>query len=226
MTAPKIHLHEEVLLIALRDREGTIEIGSQYATAMAGATLAELLLTGRIAFEDKRQLVSLEKDEPFGDPILDDALDRIASARRRASLQTWVSRLTNLKKLKERTARELVRKGVLRVDEDKVLGLFKRTIYPERDSSAERAAVERMRRAIFTAQRDVDPRTVVLISLAQATGLLKGVFDKKKLRDRKQRIERVVNGELCGRAAKEVIEATQAAVMVAVMVPVIVSSTS
>ena len=58
---------------------------------------------------------------------------------------------------------------------------------------------------------------MVLVSLANNAEILKVVFDKKELRRRKQRIEQIVNGEIMGRAAKEAIEAMQAAVMVAVM---------
>jgi cytochrome P450 len=63
----------------------------------------------------------------------------------------------------------------------------------------------------------------VLISLASATGLLKPAFGKKELAGRKARIARIVEGELAGRATREAIEAMQAAMFVAVFVPVIIT---
>ena len=73
---------------------------------------------------------------------------------------------------------------------------------------------------------DVDPRTVVALSLARATGLLPLVFDRRAIKTRKARIEEVVNGKKTGRAAREAIAAMQAAVMVAIMVPMMVTTTS
>jgi pyruvate/2-oxoglutarate dehydrogenase complex dihydrolipoamide dehydrogenase (E3) component len=85
--------------------------------------------------------------------------------------------------------------------------------------------IERLRRVIFTDTRDIDPRTVVLLSLANSTGILKVVFDKKKLKDRKDRIKQIVNGEITGKAATEAIQAMQAAIMVACVMPAFVATT-
>ena len=43
-----LFLHEEVMLLALRDKEGTIASGSMYQYAIGGAVLAELLLHDRV----------------------------------------------------------------------------------------------------------------------------------------------------------------------------------
>jgi hypothetical protein len=97
--------------------------------------------------------------------------------------------------------------------------LFTRKIYPEINPEPERKLIERLRQAIFTDSRDIEPRTVVLVSLANSTGLLKIVFDKKKLKGRKARIEEIINGEITGKAAKEAIQAMQAAVMLCCIMP-------
>ena len=73
MTDPTaLYLYEEIMLLALRNKEGTVATGfSEYA--VAGAVLAELLLDRRISVEDKRnQLVDLQDVGPTGDPIIDD----------------------------------------------------------------------------------------------------------------------------------------------------------
>jgi len=103
--------------------------------------------------------------------------------------------------------------------------LFARKIYPEVNPEPERKLIERLRQAIFTDSRNVDPRTVVLVSLASSTGLLKVVFDKKELKDRKARIKEISDGEITGKAAKEAIQAMQAAVMVCCIVPAITTTT-
>jgi Golgi phosphoprotein 3 len=221
-----LHLHEEIMLLALRDREGTVFSGSMYGFAIGGAVLAELLLEKRIDIEAvrKRKYARLLSSTPVGDPLLDECLSRIAEARRRAQLHGWVSRLAGTKNLKHRVAEQLARRGILRVDEDKVLWIFTRRIYPEVDPQPEREIIERLRRAIFGESREIDPRTVILLSLAQAADLLKLVFDRKDLKSRKARIQQIVNGEMTGKATKEAIEAMQAAIMVACVIPAIGAS--
>ncbi len=70
----------------------------------------------------------------------------------------------------------------------------------------------------------VEARTTILILLAKSSDALKTVFEKHRLKERKKRIEQIVNGDLMGKATKEAIEAMQAAVMVACIVPVVVAS--
>jgi hypothetical protein len=131
-----------------------------------------------------------------------------------------------MKRLKHRGAENLAKRGILRVDEDKVLGIFARTIYPEVDPKPERAMIERLRRAIFSEAGDVGSRTVVLLSLASGADLLKLVFDKKEIKGRKARIAQIVNSELTGKATKEAIEAVQAAIVMACVIPAVMVSTT
>jgi hypothetical protein len=215
-----LFLHEEILLLALRDEKGTAV--QNYSYPMGGAILAELLLTKRIEVADeRRKLVELTSSKKFGEPVLDECLDKLKAAKRRASLRTWVTRFAQTKNLKHRVAEGLCKRGILRADEDKVLWIFTRKIYPERDPKPERKIIERLRKAIFTNTREVDPRTVVLLSLARSADLLKIPFDKKKLKERKQRIEKITSGDLVGKAAREAIQAMQAAVMIATIVPAV-----
>jgi Golgi phosphoprotein 3 len=222
-----LFLHEEILLLALRDEEGTIAAGTMYQYAIGAALLAELLLSKRIEVEQpgKRKLVNLVSSTPLGEPLLDECLEKIAHAKRRAVLQTWVSRFAGIKNLKHRTAQQLCRRGILRADEDKVLLLFTRKIYPEVNPEPERELIERLRHAVLTDADDIDPRTIVLLSLANSTGLLKMAFNKKELKDRKVRIKQIVNGEITGKAATEAIQAMQAAVMVACIMPAMMTAT-
>ncbi len=221
-----LFLHEEIMLLALRDEEGTIASGTMYKYAIGAAVLSELLLNKRIAVEEskKKKLVNLVSSQLFGEPLIDQCLEKISNAKRRASLQTWVSRFASVKNLKHRVAQGLCERGILRTTEDKILLFFTRKIYPEVNPEPERKLIERLRQAIFTDSREVAPQTVVLVSLANSTGLLKVVFDKKELKGRKARIEEIINGEITGKAAKEAIEAMQAAVMVCCIMPAITTA--
>ena len=224
---PSLYLYEEIMLLALRDEEGTIAAGTMYTYAIGGAIIAELVLHDRITFREskRKQLVEAISAKPIGDPLLDECLSKIRSAKRRASIQTWIGRFAGIRKLHHRVATQLCRRGILRADEGSFLLIFTRKIYPELNPRPERDLIERLRKAIFTDTEDLDARTVVLVSLANSAGLLRVAFDKKKLKERKARIEQVVNGDLTGKATHEAIQAVQTAIMVAAIMPAIVATT-
>ncbi|MBU8872021.1 MAG: GPP34 family phosphoprotein [Gemmatimonadales bacterium] len=224
----KIFLYEEVMLLSLKDEKGTMENGAFNQAAIGGAILSELLLSGRIEIEQekKKRFARVANDRSLGDPLLDECLQRIRDAKKRQQLRTWVSRFANTKDLKNRVARQLCRKGVLREAEDKVLLIFKRRIFPEIDPQPEREIIARLKQAIFTTG-PVDSRTVVLVAIAQSANLLKNVFEKKKLKERKERIKIISSGDAAGNATREVIQAAQAAAaMTAIMAASVATSSS
>jgi hypothetical protein len=226
--AGQLYLHEQILLLALRDHKGTIASGTNYRYAIGGAVLAELIMDRRVEvdIEKKKKFLRLVDATPFGDPVMDECLKKVEKAKKRAQLQTWVSRFAGVKKLRDTVATQLCRKGILRADEDKVMLIFTRKVYPELNPKPEREIIKKLDRAIFTDTATVAPRTAVLLSLANSSGVLRVNFDRKELKRRKKRIEQVVNGDLAGRATKEAIEAMQAAVMVAVIIPAIGAAAS
>ncbi len=221
-----LFLHEEILLLALKDEEGTIAPGTLYQYAVGGAVLAELLLRRRIGLVEHRskKLVAIIDPTPVGDYLIDECLSRIITAKRRASLDTWVSRVAESKDLTHRIARQLCHRGILRADEEKILLIFTRKIYPEIDSKPERQLMNRLYQAIFTDTPEVDPRTIVLVSLANSARILDVLFDRKALRQRKERVEQLVHGEIVGQATKEAIEAMEGAMVVAAIMPMMMSS--
>ena len=226
LSSNNLFLHQEVMLLALRDKEGTIESGSMYQYALGGAVIAELLLNERIKIEKvrKKNFVILQDYKPMGEPLLDQCLVQIATAKRKAQVQTWVSKFAQIPRLKHIAAKELCDKGILKADEDKVLLIFTRKIYPEINPVPEQRLIERLSNAIFTETEDIEPRTAILLSLAHHAGLLRANFNKKELKARRKRIEKIINGEIAGNATKQAIEAMQAAVMVACIMPAIAAT--
>lgn len=224
-----LHLYEQILLLALRDEKGSIHFGVHYQFALAGAILSELLLMKKVSIEHerKKKFIKLENYTRLGDEILDEAVLKLRDAKRRQQVQAWVTKISNIKQLKHRAARSLCRKGILRMEEDKVLLLFKRKLYPELNPKPEKEILKKMEEAIFTDIEDIDSETLVLISICQSTDMLKTLFDRKLLRGRKQRIRDIVEGNIVGNATKEAIEAIQAAILVAVIIPAVtVTATS
>lgn len=216
----RLHLHEEVLLLALRDDKGTPAHGAWHQQAIAAAVVAELLMQGRLGVEDsgRKQLLHALGDVVLGHELLDDFWAQVRDAPKPAALKTWLGRFAVIRDLRERAARNLVDRGILRRDERTVLLLFKRTVYPEADGRPEEEIIGRLERALYT-EEPVDPGTAVLLSVADATGLLGLTFPRKELKQLRERIAQVVNGEAIGKATREQIAAVQTATLVAAVIP-------
>lgn len=224
----QLRLYEDVMLLALRNDKGTIAGGVMYSQAVGGALLAELILDGRIraVTEGRKTYAVAERSTSVGDPILDECLQKVVASPRRRTLLHWVQKFAAIKQLKHRVAASLVDRGILREEAGRVLLIFSRRLYPEFDPSAERAIVARLSDAIFSDTATVDTRTTVLIALAQHSGLLKANLDRKQLKARRARIDAIAKGDAVGKATRQAIEAVHAAVMVAVIMPAVIASSS
>jgi hypothetical protein len=223
---PELWLHEEVLLLALKDEKGTPH-SSMYTIAMGGAILAELLLDERFVLEEKPRkkplkpgkkpsyLVAIDNPKQLADAVLDECLHRVATSKKERSPQDWVTRFGQLKDLRRRVAVGLCRKGILREREDRILVMFRRTAYPTLDGAAERRVVERLRDAVVGDSMELDARTAVLVALANGTGILKHVLGKDLVKQRKDRLKEIGEGDIVGEATKAAVEAAQAAIVAA-----------
>lgn len=226
MSAINLALYEEVLLLALDDRKGTAGLGCMHDQAMGGAILAELLLTGAVILGDqKKKLLTAVPHAEVHDPLLQECLAAVQAAKRRRKAADWVMKFAGLKSLKNRVARGLVLKGVLKEEHDRVLGIFPRTKFPERNPGPERALIERLRRAVL-GDDEVDERTLVVAVIARATGLLERAIPKKELKPRKARLKAMAEGQVAGKATAEAVEAVQAAVMIATIAATTAATTA
>jgi len=222
----RLTMYEEILLLALDDRKGTAAMDSGHANAMGGAILAELVLLGALRIgADKKKFVDAEPGAQVSDPLLAECLELVRTAKRRKRAVDWVMKFAGLKDLKNRAARGLVVKGVLNEEHDRMLGLFPRTKFPERDPGPEQALIERLRQAVLTDADKVDERTRVVTIIANATSMLLRVIDKKELKARKARLKQLAAGHLDGAATAEAVQAAQAAAM-AVMIVTTTAATS
>ena len=215
----RLRLHEEILMLVLRDEEGTVASGPMYEYAIGGGIFAELLLADRLRIEQvgKRKgksVVRLNSSTPMSDEVIDECLEKVRAAGKPKSPRHWVLKFAQTKNLKHRVAGRLCDLGILRADREKVLWVFSREIFPEVDHAAEAEIVARLEEAIFTDATDVDVRTILLASLAHSADLLGLVFDKKRLKAAKERIKKMAEGEVVGNATAEAIEAVQVALAV------------
>ncbi len=161
-----------------------------------------------------------------GDLLMDECLQKISKSKRQTRIESWVPRFANIPRLKSKAAQNLCKKGILKMEESKVLFLFKHKKYPEIDPRPEKQLIEKLRKAIFGTNKTIEPETVILIAICEKTGILKHLFDKQKLREKKKWIKEITSGNLIGDATKEAVEAMQAAIFAAVIIPAVVATSS
>jgi golgi phosphoprotein 3 len=212
-----LHLYEEILLLAVHDEKGSFH-SSMHSHALAGALVTELVLLDRLRVVEgsrRRSFLEVASPKATGDPLLDEVLERVRVAGRRAQVQTWVGRVAGTRRLRHRAAERLVERGLLGRDEGRILGILPRVRYPTADPGPEEALVDAMRDALMD-DGPPHPHAAVLVSIAASSGILRHLFGRKLLRQRRKRIEGMRRLEAVPAATREAIVATQAAVVAAV----------
>jgi hypothetical protein len=210
-----MNLPEEFTLLAYDDDGTPVTDGTHLDNGLGGALLLELVLAGRVGIQDKRVIVV--DASPTGDPLVDEALGRIAGDERGRKPGHWVSKFAG--QTRPKVLDTLVRQGVLTVEKDKVLGVFPRKKYPAAHGAqpvAEAQARQRMQAAVL-GTGPVEPRTAALCALVAATGLDRKVFADLDRKQVKARLKEIGEGAWAADAVQKTIEEVQAAVMVAIV---------
>ncbi|GAA3714493.1 hypothetical protein GCM10022204_37040 [Microlunatus aurantiacus] len=207
---------DELLLVALDETTGrTIASGLNLDAALGAALLVELALAERISIAPseagwtQRGKVTVIDTGPTDDPDLDAVLVKLTEkdgqkVKNLISPMTWrpIS-----KGLKDRRLGRLVRQGVLAEQRSAVLGLRS---HPTVDPGPGREVRGRLWSALVDGLTPTE-RTVALIALVEATGILPKVVvgpDRKRV---KARAKQLSQGDWAAKAVKDAIaEATAA----------------
>ena len=197
---------EEILLLALDDKKGTIKPLPSYSMrlALAGALLTELAFAGRIDTDlDSLTVISTE---PTGDELLDEILQSLQKAETTEDTEYWLNKLAwGFEDLKEKTLQQLVDKGILKVEDCRILWVFAVRRYPIIDNQEVLEVRTRLRELILNKEIP-DPRDAVLISLVQACDLFKEIFTREELEKVTPWIEKMANLDLIGREVNQCIQ--------------------
>jgi Golgi phosphoprotein 3 len=173
--APRLTLMEEVLLLGLKDKAGYLSFwNDNISYALRGCILIELALRRRIAMvrdPSRRRLALADRlievidERQTGETILDEALKMIKSSEKYGA-GAWVDLMSGetwnvmkigyqLKQVRERLAKGLVDKGVLRTEKRNFL-LFDMATHPIADMNAKEDVVRRCL-ALLTARTAAIP---------------------------------------------------------------------
>ncbi|KAI6517424.1 Vacuolar protein sorting-associated protein 74 [Pyricularia oryzae] len=205
---PKLTLMEEVLLLGLKDKQGYLSFwNDNISYALRGCIVIELAFRGRISMQkdpSRRRfpladrLVEVIDDSLTGEVLLDEALKLMKSSEK-MSVSSWIDLLSGetwnlmkigyqLKQVRERLAKGLVDKGILRTEKRNFL-LFDMATHPVVDGGA-KEEIRRRVRNVLTQRTVVLPgsqflpenlefrysRTIALVCAAYAANVLENAL--------------------------------------------------
>lgn len=209
MTQRTLSLAEQLTLVAVDDTSGAVR-GDNLDLGLSGALLVQLALAGRVDVVDSRVVVT--DPTPTADPLPDEALARIGTDKPRKPVY-WVSHLQ--KGVRQRVLDRLVDAGVLERHDSKVLGLFPRHRYPERDAGPETDVRARLDDAVLHGQNP-DESTSALIGLLHAAGLRSMAFPGADRKPTEARMKEIAEGSWASKAVRDAVAQVQAATMAAI----------
>jgi len=192
--------------------------GSTLDTGLAGAVLADLALRGAVSLQDG--LVAVVNGAATGDPVLDGVVGSIAAAGAPRKAKWWVSRLGK-RQLRDDVFAGLVERGVISVEQGKVLGLFPTTKHPERDGAPE-ALLRSGIGDVLAGRAGPTPFSAAVIGLLDATNTLRKQFGAVD----KDLVKEITSGSWASPAVKAVLEEIEAATMVVIMAATMATTTS
>lgn len=210
-----ITLAEEIMLLSLDDESGATRQRQAVGWAVAGGILLELVLAERVSVKGK--YLELADDTRTGEELLDGRLRLIGTWLRGRSKRRVTDWLTKDQAKAVGAAVERLRaRGIVVVEESKVLGVFPRRRYPEADGAAERALRERLAAAVLTGA-EPDERTAGLVALLHAAKLHRLAFPDLPRGQVNPRMAEIAAGQWAAESVRAAIRDMQAA-MVAVTV--------
>ncbi|GLY92829.1 GPP34 family phosphoprotein [Actinoplanes sp. NBRC 103695] len=198
-------LAQRMFLLAYNPDKGRVAIGSHLGALLRAAALADLYVTGHLADERGRAVVTRH---PCHDPVLLPLLEEIAASRPR-KWQVWVGR--RQRHLIRETRRQLGDGGWVRLEPYKILGLFPATRVTVRDPRVRKELIGRVTGALKKPIDRVDPADAALVAIV-AAGDLKIVLDRQRRRANKRRLRELtaLSGPI-GPALRRAIEEASSA---------------
>ncbi|KAG6884402.1 hypothetical protein C0993_011490 [Termitomyces sp. T159_Od127] len=209
---PRLTIMEEVLLLGIKDKQGYLSFwNDNISYALRGCILVELALRRRIALvkdPNRRRIPIAERivevidDRQTGETILDEALKMMKSQEHsKMGINSWIDLLSGetwnvmkigfqLKQVRERLAKGLVDKGVLRTEKRNFL-LFDMATHPVADVRTKESIINRAVSLLTATTASVPPsaldkegtqcrvlRAVCLVCAAYAASVLDNAFGR------------------------------------------------
>lgn len=207
----ELTIAEELMLLALDEKDGSGKLRLGLDWAVAGALVVDLVFARRITIGDDDVLTVLDP-AATGKPHLDEAL---AALSRGEGMKVAKALRRTHRTAPRHTISSLVDRGVLARRPARLLGVLPAHRYPERDGSAAAEVRSRVNAAMLPGSRP-DERTAALIGLLYSGKLWRKAVPGGDRAEVRARMKEISAGQRISPAVRQAIARTQAAIIAAV----------
>ena len=205
-----LRMTEELLLLIMDAKSGDIQHSlpaHQRDAVIAGAVLMDLALENRIDTDPER--LFLVAPDPVDDDLLDPTLQDIVGETETHDTAYWITHTARRgDAIRKKALDRLIGRGILEA-EDNGLVFPSRLVaqarrYPTIDGETKEDVRSRVMTTLFS--EDIpDPRDVIIIGLAAASGVFESILARDELAVVKERIDAISRLDLMGRVIRESI---------------------
>ncbi|KZE99912.1 hypothetical protein A2J03_11100 [Rhodococcus sp. EPR-157] len=219
---------EDVFLLLVDDSSGKPIVDStKFPRVLAGGLVLELAMNGSVRITVKGEQVKdgrlVVSGPPPPDPLLGRAHALIGTEKNPMKPQKAIEKLQ--KNLQKEIGFRLAQQGFVTERHDKILGLFPSTSWPALDTTRKNWARQWIGNSIVDGTTPTSEISA-LISLVSAIDAVPKILPGVDKKMAKARAKHIAEGEWASAAVRKAVQDVNAAVMAAVMVPIIVSTTS
>ncbi|MDX9789548.1 MAG: GPP34 family phosphoprotein [Candidatus Kapaibacterium sp.] len=200
----ELTLAEELLLLGLDDESGEIilSVSTALPYGIAGALLLELHLRNKIELSES--VVNIIDESSTGDEILDEVMNLIKIKIEKEEPKYWIRTINgSIDDLIDRLIDGLVRKGVLKREEKRILWIIPIDRYPTKDPLPE-VHTRILVRSIVLENQEPDDRMLALLSLIKASNLIDELFLKDERKQAFNIINDFISNEKIGKAVADI----------------------
>jgi hypothetical protein len=196
---------EEVVLLAVDERNGGLRSAREYSTAYAlvGAVFFDLALARRIDTDTEH--VHITDKTPAGNPTMDRVLAHMAEKPGLTTVKSWIEEIFHQRDdLEGEALQSLIGRGILRHEKSKLLWIIDVERFPLVNNKPQQHVRLRLAQTILSDEIP-DTRDIMLVSLAEPCGLLPYVLGEDTIALRRQRVETLCKLETISRKVMEAI---------------------
>jgi hypothetical protein len=208
---------EQVVLLALDEQTGKLQSSQGFNTgyALAGAVFFDLALAKRI--DTDTDSVQLLDSAPTGNAALDFCLSEMTKHPGKTTVRAWIEELMLAGDFLEDSAlKSLIDRGILRHETAKMLWIIDVERFPTVNDKPRQNVKLRLVDTILSDDIPA-PQDVMLVSIAEASGLLNAVLSQQELDGRQERVRVLCGLEAISRAVFAAIRELDLHVRSAVM---------
>ncbi len=196
---------EEVVLLAVDERNGGLRSTREYSTAYAlvGAVFFDLALARKIDTDTEE--VQIIDTTPTGNVTLDRVLAHMAARPHLKTVSAWIEEIFHERSdLEGEALASLISSGILRHEKSKLLWIIDVERFPLVDNKPQAHVRLRLANAVLS---DNIPATrdIMLVSIVEPCGLLPYILSEDTISLRRARVQLLCNLETISRKVTDAI---------------------